>query len=108
MATAIVALALFGQAKLDYAKDVYPILQKYCVGCHNADDLQGGLNMVDFKAFQAGGKKGAAFVPGKSAESRMILLRTGRPKMPPKNNPAPKEAEWKKLAVWIDSGAHGP
>ena len=78
MTAAFAALALFGQAKLDYAKDVFPILQKYCVGCHNADDLQGGLNMADFKEFQTGGKKGAAFVTGKSNESRMILLRTGR------------------------------
>ena len=67
-------LAVSFAAGPDYTREVFPILQKYCVGCHNADDLQGGLNMADFKEFSAGGKKGAAFVPGKSIESRMILI----------------------------------
>src|SRR6476620_10558889 len=94
----------------DYARDVFPILQKYCVGCHNAEDLNGGLNMADVKDFTKGGKKGTPFVAGKSIESRMILMRTGRarPVMPPKGNPAPKDNEWKLLAEWIDAGAHGP
>jgi WD40 repeat protein len=110
MIAPLLAAALLGQTKLDYAKDVFPVLQKYCVGCHNADDMQGGLDMSDFAAFKSGGKKGAAFVAGKSGESRMILMRDGRvkPKMPPKDNPAPKDAEWKTLADWIDQGAHGP
>src|SRR5262245_25351289 len=110
MIATLLAASLVGQPKLDYAKDVFPILQKYCVGCHNADDLQGGLDMSDFATFKAGGKKGAAFVASKSVESRMILMRTGRvkPKMPPKGNPAPKDAEWKTLSDWIDQGAHGP
>ena len=107
--TSLLIAAVFA-AGPDYARDVFPILQKYCVGCHNAEDLNGGLNMADFKDFSKGGKKGPAFVPGKSIESRMILMRTGRarPKMPPPGNPAPKDREWTVIAEWIDAGAHGP
>src|ERR1700722_19406417 len=27
----------------DYARDVAPIFHKYCLGCHNAQEAQGGL-----------------------------------------------------------------
>jgi WD40 repeat protein len=105
-----VLIALSFAAGPDYSREVFPVLRKYCVGCHNGDDREGGLNMAEFKEFAKGGKKGLAFVAGKSGESRMILMRTGRvkPKMPPPDEPAPKDDEWKLLAAWIDAGAHGP
>ncbi|MFO0948369.1 MAG: c-type cytochrome domain-containing protein [Planctomycetota bacterium] len=94
----------------DYDAKVLPVLQKYCVGCHNADDPKGGLVMDDYHEMLAGGEHGAPLVAGKSEESLMILLVEGKkkPKMPPKDNPVPSMEEVALLRRWIDAGAPGP
>src|SRR5688572_2747643 len=94
----------------DYVKDVAPILTKYCAGCHNADEREGKLSLESFADLQKGGEHGASVVPGQSASSRMIRVLTGdaEPKMPPKDNEAPTEAELATLKAWVDAGAKGP
>src|SRR5947209_18480925 len=69
-----------------YVKQVKPFLAKYCVECHNPDKLRGDLDLSTVKALVAGGKSGAAFVPGKADESYLVTLTEGKdtPKMPPK------------------------
>ena len=38
------------QAKpLDYAKDIVPLFEKYCVECHSDDDAEADLNFDDFR-----------------------------------------------------------
>ncbi len=94
----------------DYVKDVAPIFNKYCAGCHNADEPEGKLSLETFAELQKGGEHGAAVVPGQAASSRLIRVLTGdaEPKMPPKDNEAPTEAEIAMLKSWVDSGAKGP
>ena len=95
---------------VDYAKDVFPILQKYCVGCHTESDAEGGLVMESHAALIKGGESGAAVTAGEPSSSRMILMATGRlePKMPPEGEPAPNEDELALIAKWIEQGAAGP
>ena len=94
----------------DYVKDIAPILNKYCAGCHNADEREGKLSLESFVELQKGGEHGAAIVPGQAASSRLIRVLVGdaEPKMPPKDNEAPTEAEIAMLKTWVDSGANGP
>lgn len=94
----------------DYRKDVVPILRTYCVGCHNATEANGKLGLQSFATLSKGGENGPALVPGKSAESRLYLMVTGKvdPKMPPEDNPVPSPAEIETLRAWIDAGAKGP
>lgn len=94
----------------DYERQVAPILKKYCSGCHNADDAEGGLVMDSFAELQDGGRNGSPFVPGKSGESLLVLLVEGKrkPVMPPKDNPKPSKSEIDTLKAWIDAGAKGP
>ena len=76
-------------ASVDYARDVAPILTKYCVACHqdgpDGDDAKGELILSSHEALLRGGESGAAIVPGKSEESLLIALVEERrkPKMPP-------------------------
>ena len=94
----------------DFSGDVAPILAKYCNSCHNSGDAEGRLVLESFQGLQAGGKRGAVIIPGKSSESRLVLVLEGKakPKMPPKNSPPPTEAEVALLKAWIDGGALGP
>ena len=72
---------------VDFARDVRPIFAKHCVSCHGPDKQRGGLRLDSASAARQGGNSGPAVVPGKSAESRMILALSGSKdvaKMPPK------------------------
>jgi len=107
-------ILLFAPALLaadpDFSGKVAPILARYCNGCHNADDAEGRLVLESFQGLQAGGKRGPVVVPGKSSESRLVLVLEGKakPKMPPKDNPPPTKTEIALLKAWIDAGALGP
>ena len=96
----------------DFAKDVQPLLTKYCAGCHNAADAAdyGKFALDEFPALMKGGEHGAVVVPGKSDESRLIKLieRKDDPAMPPEDEPAPSPAEIAVIKAWIAAGAKGP
>jgi dipeptidyl aminopeptidase/acylaminoacyl peptidase len=94
----------------DYVESVAPILQKYCVGCHNAEDRDGELSLATFAELQRGGEHGPAVLPGDAKTSRMIRLVTGQaePRMPPEDSKAPTEAEIAVIRNWIEAGARGP
>jgi len=92
---------------VDFAKDVWPILNAYCVKCHNADKRKGGLALTDGESAMAGGDSGKAIASGKSADSRLIHLVAGvdpDAKMPPDGKPL-SAAEVAVLRAWIDQGA---
>lgn len=94
----------------DFNVQVAPIFQKYCNGCHNADEKEGGLILESFDAAIKGGKRGAVIVPGKSDLSRLVLTveKKIKPVMPPEGNERPKAEEIAILKAWIDAGAKGP
>ncbi|MCS7467998.1 hypothetical protein NZK35_15190 [Stieleria sp. ICT_E10.1] len=94
----------------DFQRDVFPILEKYCVGCHNADDPQGGLVMEDFVGLMKGGETGLAITPGVPASSRLLMMVRGEvdPVMPPDDAAGPDERELEILTRWIEQGAVGP
>ena len=109
--------ALFGgtaacadENRVDFAKDVFPILQTYCIGCHTADDPQGGLVMDDFRSLIKGGESGVALTAGEPGSSRMLLMIQGKlePAMPPEGAERPSEAERETLTRWVEQGASGP
>jgi len=89
---------------------VAPILTKYCVACHNADDAEGGLSLETFEGIMKGGKGGAVLLPGRADLSRLLRVVTGeaKPKMPPEGNEVPTGDELKVLRSWISAGAKGP
>ncbi len=99
-----------GAEAVDYVRDVLPIFQTYCIGCHAADDDQGGLEMESFDRLMLGGESGLAITPGSPASSRLLMMASGKlePKMPPDDAEGPNEAELARIAAWIEQGAKGP
>ena len=99
--------------KIDFAKDVQPILEFNCVSCHRADHHDGGLNLETRDQTFKGGENGPAIVPFKSSESPVYKLTALPPDhddlMPPKKKggPLPKE-DIQTLKDWIDQGAAWP
>ncbi|QDU23074.1 PSD1 and planctomycete cytochrome C domain-containing protein [Urbifossiella limnaea] len=102
------ALPPASAAKVDFDRDVRPILAAHCVGCHGPDKQKGGFRLDDRKSLLDGGNGGAAVVVGKSAESRLIHAVAGvgaDAKMPPGKNAPLTAAQVGVLRAWIDGGA---
>jgi DNA-binding beta-propeller fold protein YncE len=89
-------------------KDVNAIFATRCLGCHAAAVKMGSLNLQTWDGFQEGGTHGKIVVSGKSAESRLYLLITGKemPAMPMDGSKlSPEQIET--IRAWIDAGAVG-
>ena len=97
--------------KLDFARDIKPILESTCLSCHSAAKHEGGLVLATRADALKGGDKGAALVPGKPAESRLYTSTILPPKhddiMPPKGVPLNKW-QTERLRQWIEEGAAWP
>ncbi len=99
--------------KVDFEKEILPILNKNCTACHNATEAEGELVLETPEAIRKGGDSGPAVVPGKSGESLLLKVAAHleEPFMPPEDNDAnarnltPQELGLIKL--WIDQGATG-
>ncbi|MBM3824347.1 MAG: DUF1549 domain-containing protein [Verrucomicrobia bacterium] len=104
-------LSLAAAAKINFTKDIEPILVKKCSECHGPDAQKSGLRLDLKSAAFKGGKSGkSAIVPGKSAESDLIARVTTTDAdevMPPKGDRL-TPAEISSLRQWIDQGADWP
>ena len=106
----ILSAILFAQqpAKVDFRRDVQPIFQANCIGCHGPSLQMNGLRLDRRSAAMKGGTI-AVIGPGNSAGSRLYLKLLNDqygPKMPPTG---PLKAE--QIAIikaWIDQGAEWP
>ena len=93
--------------KVDYQRDVQPILQKNCYVCHSASSQMSGLRLDNRQALLAGGNSGKIVVPG-SADTSTLYERVagtgGLARMPFGGDPLPPE-QVKLIRAWIDQGA---
>ncbi len=108
-------LALLGVATIasaaapDYAKDIHPLLEKRCGGCHGGEAKMGELSIVNYASVKRGGNHGAGVVAGKPNESPLYTYVTGKayPKMP-MDGTTLSDGEIALLKTWIEAGAPGP
>src|SRR6266571_6867211 len=92
-----------------YTGQVEPILRQKCFPCHSSASKMGGLVMESYEGLIKGGGHGPVVVPGKSSESRVVLMLEGKvqPRMPFGLDPLPA-ADIAAIKAWIDAGAQGP
>lgn len=96
---------------VDFTRDVQPVLQKHCVGCHGPERQRGGWR-ADVKSIALNGGDAHApnILPGNAAESPLIRFVSGLEPdmlMPAKGDPLSAE-EIALLRAWIDQGAPWP
>jgi hypothetical protein len=98
------------QERVDYLRDVQPILKASCYPCHGVERQEGGLRLdLKANAFK-GGVSGPAIVAGNSDASPLIARVTGRggkPTMPLGFAPLTSR-QISLLRQWIDQGARWP
>jgi ankyrin repeat protein len=98
---------------IDFSRDVAPIFERSCAGCHGGEKPRGGFVLGSREALLKGGASGEpAITPGSAAGSTLIRYVTGEIEdleMPPLDRrgkyPALTPAEVDLLRAWIDSGA---
>jgi WD40 repeat protein/mono/diheme cytochrome c family protein len=114
LSIAVLTAASFGAdpvpepGKVSYFKDIRPLFQTHCQGCHQPAKANGGYVMTEFAAmFKAGDAGKTGIVPGSPEKSYLfdeILIKNGKAEMPKGRDPLkPKEIEL--IAKWIKEGA---
>lgn len=94
----------------DFERDIAPILAKRCLECHNARDVQGGLDLSQHSGLRTGGDSGVIVVDGALAES-LMFSRIANGEMPPESRGQSQklpDAEIAMLQTWISNGAIWP
>ena len=98
------------KSKIEFLRDVEPILHTKCYECHGSGMQMNGLRFDQKEAALKGGYSGPAIVAGNSAKSPLILRVASAKdgfKMPPAG-PALTAREIGVLRAWIDQGAVWP
>ncbi|HXF11491.1 MAG TPA: c-type cytochrome domain-containing protein, partial [Desulfuromonadaceae bacterium] len=99
--------------KIDFVKDIKPILEVSCVSCHLEGHAKGKLRLDKKAEAFKGGENGQAIVPGKPEKSLLYTSTTLPPDhddlMPPKKKGGPlSKDEIDLLRLWIEQGASWP
>ena len=99
--------------KIDFVKEIQPILRKNCYSCHGAEEQESGLRLdIKRRAFE-GGDGGVTIVAKQSSKSRLLDMVAGTDEdvgiMPPEGEGTPLTKEQVALIrAWIDQGASWP
>src|SRR6266481_5995878 len=97
-------------AKVDFLKQIQPILESSCYGCHGPKKQMAGLRFDEKSAALAGGQSGAVIIPGKSVDSPLYRRVAGlgdQPRMPMGGKPL-DASQIALIRAWIDQGADWP
>ena len=93
-------------ARVNYLRDVEPILVKSCARCHARGQSKGGFSLMTRETLLAGGDSGPAIAAGKSGESLLIELVAGLDpdEVMPQKGSRLTAAQVGILRAWIDQG----
>ena len=106
-----VASGLAAETKIDFNREIRPILSEFCYQCHGPDEKQrkAKLRLDTREGAIAQRKKGAAVVPGKSTESSLVGRIHSQDESevmpPPETGKKLKPEQIKLLTRWIEEGA---
>jgi WD40 repeat protein len=100
-------------AKVSYFRDVRPVLQEHCQGCHQPAKRSGEYVMAPFAALVKGGESGeTAIEPGKPESSNLVkMIATTKDKDGKEKAEMPKDespltvAQIELISRWIREGA---
>ena len=106
-------LVLVGIRKMDFVKDIQPILELSCVSCHREGHADGRLRLDNKESALSGGSSGPAIIPGKARASMVymttVLKADHEDLMPPSSKGGPlKNEQTDFIRNWINQGAVWP
>jgi hypothetical protein len=111
------AVAQQGGKEVSFTRDVFPVVRKYCLPCHEEESFnRSELSLDSHELLMKGGKHGPAVIPGKPEESLVLKKLSDAPpfgdQMPPARRKRSGEGakrltpeELRILSDWIAQGA---
>src|SRR5262245_18479243 len=95
------------QRRIDFKRQIEPILARSCYQCHGAKKAMGQLRLDGKESALKGGLSGAAIIPGDSKHSLLVkrILGEGNEARMPMGGAPLKPAEIARIRRWIDEGA---
>ena len=114
--TALAAFATGGNfhaqapEKIDFVRDVQPILRQNCYGCHGPKQQNNNLRL-DRRSDAMRGGTIAVIGPGNSEASHLYLRLVGKDTLPGQTMPPTGSLTPQQIAIiktWIDQGAEWP
>ncbi|MEO8129403.1 MAG: DUF1549 domain-containing protein [Bryobacteraceae bacterium] len=91
--------------KVDFARDVQPMLHAHCAGCHSGEKPQAGLSVLTRAGLLTGGAGGPAIQPGAGSGSLLIRRVSGTSARMPLGQEPLTALQVSLLSRWIDEGA---
>jgi dipeptidyl aminopeptidase/acylaminoacyl peptidase len=105
----LAAAPSWAQQAPSYARDIAPILNARCSGCHAEGVKMGSLNTDTYAELMKGGTHGTIVIPGNSRESRLVKMLKGEAKpLMPMDGTTLAAGEIELFERWIDAGAPAP
>ena len=104
------AASLLANDRVDYLKQIKPVLRERCFACHGALKQEGGLRLDTAALAIKGGESGAVIKPGDAAASLLLKRVTATDeseRMPPEGEPL-KPEQIEALRSWITQKAEAP
>jgi WD40 repeat protein len=91
---------------VSFYRQVRPILQRSCTGCHQPAKAGGKLVLTSYAGTKAGGEQGAGFEAGKPDDSLLVEFISGEKPAMPKNAPPLTKDQVALISRWISEGAN--
>src|SRR5437588_7108892 len=94
---------LAAEERIDYRRDIKPLLEERCYACHGALQQKGKLRLDTAALMRKGGRHGPAIVPGQPGKSKLldrVSARDESERMPP-DGPALTERQRALLRAWV-------
>jgi ankyrin repeat protein len=101
-------------APVRFDRDIKPLIERSCAGCHIGEKIRGGLNLATREGWLKGGNSGdPAIVPGRAVESQLLRYASDQIEdleMPPLDRrekyPPLQVSEIELIRSWIEAGAN--
>src|SRR5262249_7857619 len=97
--------------KVDFSKEVAPLLKDYCLRCHGGDEVKGKFNLATKASAMKGGRNGQCIHPGKADKSTFCTLLVDpdpEERMPPPKAKQLTKEQIETIRKWIEQGADWP
>jgi len=111
LSACVVDLAVLKNQRVDFVRQVKPILEGSCLECHQHQYVFAGLNLETKELAMKGGRSGPVIVPGSPHQSllyKVLLLGHNSPvAMPPTPERMDRDDE-QIIHDWIQQGAKWP
>src|SRR5215813_12667310 len=106
----VIHLASAQGRRIDFRRDVEPILRANCYQCHGAKKASAQLRLDDKELAMKGGISGAVIIPGNSKDSRLMkrVLGEGDEARMPLGGAPLNANQLELIREWIDQGAVWP